>query len=366
MGELHDGASESLAPQSETQPPLAQSSALLAQQSAGRAKGANDVLSDVLRAGRLTSALFFLIDAAPPWEAQVPHATAFAPIILPRAQHVISYHVVTHGSCWAALIGEPAVALAAGDILVLPHGDPYVISSSPGQCSGFDVGESLDFFRSMAAGQLPFRITSGAAGRNRLNLICGFLGCDARPFNPLLATLPRMLHVRRTPDAETDLLSRLIELTVAESREERVGGECIRLGLSELMFVEVVRRYLATLSGEQTGWLAGLRDPAIGRALALLHERPAHAWTVDELASSAGLSRSVLADRFAYFVGQPPMQYLTQWRMQVAARLLADGRSKVASVALEVGYASEAAFSRTFKKAAGVSPTDWRHRSAMR
>jgi AraC-like DNA-binding protein len=193
--------------------------------------------------------------------------------------------------------------------------------------------------------------------------MCGFLGCDARPFNPLLQTLPRMLHVRGVGALADDLLSRLIELTLAESRTHRPGGECIRVRLSELMFVEVVRRHLAALPAARTGWLAGIKDQAIGRALSLLHERPEHAWTLGELARSVGLSRSVLAERFCGFVGQPPMQYLTHWRMQVAARLLADGASKVATVALEVGYASEAAFSRTFKKVTGVSPASFRRAS---
>ncbi len=366
MRERNDQTSEALAPPSEAQPPIVESSALSALRSATGEKSTSDVLSDVLRTAKLTGALFFLVDAAPPWELGVPHAKAFAPIILPRAQHVISYHVIARGSCWGALIGEPAVALTAGDILVFPHGDPYVMSSTPSDSSKVDVDGALSFFRLMAGGQLPFTVIEGGTGEDRTHLVCGFLGCDARPFNPLLATLPRMLHVRRPSDPQTDLLTQLIELTVAESRTERAGGACIRLGLAELMFVEVVRRYFATIPAAEPGWLAGLRDPAIGRALALLHERPAHAWTLDELASNVAMSRSVLADRFAYFVGQPPIQYLTQWRMQVAARSLANGASKVASVAFEVGYASEAAFSRTFKKITGVSPAHWRQRSAMR
>jgi AraC-like DNA-binding protein len=132
------------------------------------------------------------------------------------------------------------------------------------------------------------------------------------------------------------------------------------------MFVEVVRRYLASLPAEQTGWLAGLRDPMIGRALTLLHERPAEAWTLEALARDVGLSRSALAGRFAHFVGHPPMHYLTRWRMQVAARLLADGVAKVSAVAREVGYDSEAAFSRAFTKATGVPPATWRRRYAPR
>jgi AraC-like DNA-binding protein len=324
------------------------------------------VLSDVLRAVRLTGALFFRVEAAAPWGIEIPDGPSLAPVILPRAQHVVSYHVVTRGACWGGLSRDDPVRLEAGDVLVLPHGDPYVMSIAPGARGGPDRAEVLAFMRQIAAGVLPFTLCEGGSGRERVHLVCGFLGCDVRPFNPLLAALPRLLHVRRGSRSPGDPLDRLIQLTVAEARERRVGGECVRLRLSELMFVEVVRRHLATLPAEQAGWLAGLRDEIIGRALARLHERPAHPWTLEDLARDVGLSRSALADRFTHFVGQPPMQYLTGWRMQAAARLLADGVAKVSAVALEVGYDSEAAFSRAFKRVAGVPPAMWRSRYAAR
>jgi len=313
---------------------------------------------------KLTGALFFLVEASSPWGVKVPGASAFAPIILPRARHVISYHAVIQGSGWANTTGEPATRFTAGDVLVFAHGDAYAMLSEPDGPAEFEPEGALEFFRAMAAGQLPVVVPEGGGGggAERARFMCGFLGCDARPFNPLLATLPRLLHVRRPAVAADDLLDRLIALALAEVRTQRAGGEAIRLRLSELMFVEVVRRYLEALPAGQAGWLAGLRDPGIGRALALLHERPAHPWTLEELAAQTGLSRSVLAERFTRLVGQPPMQYLTGWRVQVAARLLADGATKVAAVGLEVGYESEAAFSRSFKKIAGVSPAAWRAR----
>ena len=169
-----------------------------------------------------------------------------------------------------------------------------------------------------------------------------------------------MIHIKGAARAPDDRLSRLMELTLSESRDEIPGAESVRLRLSELMFVEVIRRHVAVLPPEQAGWLAGLRDEYIGRALGLLHERAAHGWTLDELASDVGLSRSAFADRFTRLVGEPPMQYLSRWRMQMAARLLTDGSAKVAAIAVEVGYDSEAAFSRAFKKIAGVSPAAWR------
>ena len=342
----------------------ARASALPAPES-GRETGV-DPLSDVLRGVRLTAAVFFRVEARSPWVIGLPDGATIARSVTPRAQHVISYHVVTDGRCWGGVPGEPPVALEPGDVLVLPHGDPYVMSLSSDLRGGPGPAEVLSFLGAMSAGRLPFTVTEDGGGPEHLQLVCGFLGCDVRPFNPLLATLPRLLRVRRTGSGADDSLDRLVELTVSEARDRRPGGECVRLRLGELMFVEVVRRHLAALPREQRGWLAGLRDPVVGRALGLLHERPAHPWTLEELARAAGASRSVLAERFAHFVEDPPMQYLTRWRMQIAARLLAEGTRKVSAVALEVGYDSEAAFSRAFKKAAGVPPATWRRRHAAR
>ena len=324
------------------------------------ASGAGDPLSDVLRMVKLSGALFFLVDASSPWGVEIPGADAFAPIILPSARHVVSYHVVTEGGGWVSVSGAPAVRFEAGDVLVFPHGDAYAMLSQPGGKPALPLAEALGFFRDMAAGRLPFMVPEGGGGPPRARFVCGFLGCDARPFNPLLATLPRLMHVRPPSGSGADLLDRLIALTLDVAREPRPGAECVRLRLSELMFVEVVRRYLEALPAHETGWLAALRDRGIGRALALLHRRPAHPWTLDSLAVEAGVSRSVLAERFTRLIGLPAMQYLANWRIQVAARLLADGTAKVGAVGLEVGYGSEASFSRSFKKIAGISPAAWR------
>ena len=321
-----------------------------------------DALSDVLRTVRLSGAVFFVVDASSPWGIEVPDGATLAPAVLPRAQHVISYHVVTAGSCWGEVAGGAPVRLETGDVLVFPHGSAYVIALAPGMRGGPAKDEVLEFLRDMGAGRLPFTVAEGGGGAERLQLVCGFLGCDLRPFNPLLATLPPLLHVRAASAGTGDPLSRLIEITLAEARAPRAGGDCVRLRLSELMFVEVVRRHLGTLDAEETGWLAGLRDPTVGRALVLLHDRPGQSWTLDRLAREAGLSRSALAERFAQLVGEPPMHYLARWRLQLAARMLCDGAAKVSAVAAEVGYESEAAFSRAFKKLSGVAPAEWRAR----
>jgi AraC-like DNA-binding protein len=211
-----------------------------------------------------------------------------------------------------------------------------------------------------ASTPLPMFYELGSGGPERARIVCCFLGCDERPFNPLLTSLPPVLHLSASrPDATTGWLSTLLGMAAKESGSARAGSENVLARLSELMFVETIRHYLETLPPAETGWLAGLRDPMIGQALAALHREPSEPWTVERLARVVGLSRSVLADRFTFMIGRPPMQYLALWRMQLASRLLLDGRP-VASVAGAVGYESESAFSRTFKKLVGLPPATWR------
>jgi hypothetical protein len=183
-----------------------------------------DPLSEVLRTVKLTGALFFLVDATSPWGVEVPHAGLFGRIILPRAQHVVSYHIALQGSGYASLPSTSPARFAAGDIIVFPHGDPYAMVSRPGGPVEFDAAASLRFFREMAAGRLPFVVKEGGGGPERAQFVCGFLGCDARPFNPLLETLPRMLHVKRPAADQHDLLDRLIDLTFTEAQISRAGG----------------------------------------------------------------------------------------------------------------------------------------------
>lgn len=314
-----------------------------------------DTLSEVLRAVRLTGAVFFAVDAAAPWVAETPAARELGPHIVPGVEHVIEYHVVTSGSCWAGLLDEAPVRLEAGDVIVFPQGDAHVVSSAPGMRGIHDH----EPFRQARTNRLPIAIRIEGGEPERATLICGFLGCDARPFNPLLSTLPRMLHVRRRA-ADDGVAEHFVKLALAESVAPRAGGECVLARLSELLFIEVVRRYLSTLPPENVGWLAGLRDESIGRVLGHLHGRPEHAWSLDELARAVGMSRSVLAERFAHFVGIPPMQYLAQWRMQLAATSLSGTSMSLSEIAERVGYGSETALSRAFKRWVGVAPADFR------
>ena len=312
-----------------------------------------DALSDVLRAVRLTGAIFFDVHASEPWVAETPAGSSIVGRIFPGAEHLISYHVVTSGGCWAGLDGEPPIRLAAGDVVVFPHGDAHAMSSAP----GMHATPRIEVYRRPDKEQLPFTISVGDSSTESARFVCGFLGCDARPFNPLLAALPRAIHLS---DRAGGAIGAFVHFAVEEAKQRRPGGECVLGHLSELMFVDVVRRYLDALPPDRAGWLAGLRDPFVGRSLAALHQHPTRAWTIDALAREAGLSRSVLAERFTELVGQPPMQYLTNWRMQLAANHLLSGMDSIAEIAARVGYDSEAAFGRAFKKAVGTAPGLWR------
>lgn len=314
-----------------------------------------DVLSDVLRAVRLTGAVYFDFELSSPWVAEAPPSRDIAAKVMPGAQRVIEYHLIARGSCWGHAVGEEPLLLREGDLIVFPQGDAHVLSSAPGMRAAPDMSV---FAR--ASTPLPIVYELGGGGPERARIVCGFLGCDERPYNPLLAALPAVIHLPAAgPHATTGWLGTLLNIAVKESGSARAGSENVLARLSELMFVEAIRRYLETLPPADNGWLAGLRDPVVGQALSALHAGPGQPWTVERLAQLVGVSRSVFAERFTGMVGQPPMQYLALWRMQLASRLLLDG-GQVAGVADAVGYESEAAFSRAFKKLVGQAPATWR------
>lgn len=320
---------------------------------------AEDVLSDLLRTVRLTGAAYFEVEACEPWAAEQPPSDAVLRKVLPGAGNLIAYHVVTEGRCFTTMLDGQSLPLEAGEVIVYPRGNPHVMSSTPGMRAAPVSAEAFD---AVAASRLPFFVNYGGNGPATARLVCGFLACDAGPFNPLLDALPPMIKSGDPHGADNGWLGQFIRVARQESASRRAGGESILSKLSELMFIEVVRRYLETLPQQQANWLAGLRDPFIGKALSLLHARPAHRWSLEELAREVGLSRSVLAERFTEVVGTPPLQYLAQWRMQIALGLLGSGTANIARIATEIGYESEAAFSRAFKKQVGMPPSAWRRR----
>jgi AraC-like DNA-binding protein len=314
-----------------------------------------DVLSDVLRAIRLRGAVYFDFELSSPWVLEAPPSREIVGKVMPGAQRVIEYHLIARGTCWGHAVGEEPRQMCEGDLIVFPQGDAHVVSSAP----GLRASPDMDAFARTST-PLPMFYELGGGGPERARIVCCVLGCDDRPFNPLLSALPRVIHLSSAGGSvAAGWLGTLLGMAAKESGSARAGGENVLARLSELMFVETIRQYLETLPPAQTGWLAGLRDPMVGHALAVLHCEPHAPWTVERLARVVGLSRSVLAERFTLMVGQPPMQYLALWRMQLASRLLLEG-GQVAATAAAVGYESESAFSRTFKKLVGQAPAAWR------
>ena len=324
-----------------------------------------DTLSDLLRSVRLRGAVFYYVSCRDQWSAAAPPGAELAAVVMPGADHVMEYHMVAKGTAWAAVSGLPPVRVAAGDLVLFPHGDAHVLTSAPALKGELPGPEWLRTVRE-APKPIPIAYHGGIVELGatlpvedaETVLVCGFLACDLRPFNPLVEALPRMLHL---PASRAGAWAgRVVEQAVVESQASRPGGDVVLERLSEMMFVDAVRRYLDALPEESSGWLAGLRDQFVGLALALLHDQPAAPWTLDMLGKEIGLSRSALHERFVRLLGQPPMTYLTQWRMQVASNLLRTTTTKVAAIALDVGYDSEAAFARAFKRATGQPPASWR------
>ena len=316
-----------------------------------------DVLSDVLRAVRLTGAIFFELRFQAPWVGESPHTTAIAGSVMPEAEHVINFHAVLSGACWAALTGgtETYTRLNTGDIIIFPMGDANILSSAP----GMRADPNLSLYHRPKDGHLPIVLHQNGGGTERCQVVCGYFGCDARPFNPLLEALPRMFHAE-IPVAGREWLSHMVRVAAEETELGSAGSETMLAKLAELMFVEVVRKHIDHLPEGSKGWLAGLKDRHIGHAMRLIHGQPAKDWTLDALAQEVGLSRSVFADRFSHYAGASPMHYLGRWRMQLAARRLEVPGVSIAQAATEVGYASEAAFNRAFKRFLGSPPGAWR------
>lgn len=323
-----------------------------------------DVLSDVLLAVRLTGAVFFDVEAGSPFATESPPIERIADRVMAGSGHVINFHTMMQGSCWAEAIGGPTapVHLQAGEIVLYPMGDANILASAPGMRGQPDLTQ---FYRPPDR-QLPFPLQMNPDdGAEKCHFVCGFFGCDSRPFNPLLSALPRIVHASISA-ASRGWLASLIGVGGKENgHQAAAGGEAMLAKLAELMFVEVIISHIESLPENAMGWFAGLRDPQIGAALRLIHGRPTEPWTLDALAREIGLSRSSLAERFTAYVEMPPMQYLARWRLQIAARLLEAPNISVAQAAAEVGYQSEAAFNRAFKRHTGIAPGAWRRERGL-
>ncbi|MGE0355432.1 MAG: AraC family transcriptional regulator [Burkholderiales bacterium] len=314
-----------------------------------------DALSEVLKVLKLTSGLFLEAEFTAPWCIDSAPGAEDVRHILPDAEQVSIYHLLVEGSCRAALPGDgAAVELREGDLIMFPHGDGHRLGSDLHLAP---VGAEVLVEPSGDGGLARIRHGGGGA---RTRFVCGFLACDKRLCRPLLGALPRMLRVELGDGPAAAWITATLRHGASETHAPRPGSDALLGRLSELLFVEAIRHYTASLPAEQQGWLAGLRDPFVGKALALLHADPGRDWEVEALAREAGLSRTALNERFNALIGEPPMQYLTGWRLALASQSLASGNDAVARVAERVGYESEAAFNRAFKREFGIPPAAWR------
>ena len=316
-----------------------------------------DALSDVLQSVRLEGALYLNAEFTAPWCIRGKCGMTSVGERLAGADHVVYFHFLTEGACKVRLDdGRQVLDVAAGDLVLFPRDDRHLMGSdlhlAPLETETLnyaDAATDADFIHMRHGG-------GGAATR----FVCGYLACNRSVCRPLLDALPRMLRIPIGDGRASALLRELLRAGVRESAASRPGAASMLAKLSELMFVEALRRYVEDLPPQGNGWLAGVRDAQIGRALALLHGDPGRAWTVDELAREVALSRSALAERFAALVGESPIQYLIRWRLALAAQTLRAGREAIARVAERSGYESETAFSRAFRREFGVGPAAWR------
>jgi AraC-like DNA-binding protein len=313
-----------------------------------------DALSEVLRVIKIDSAIFLNGEFSEPWCVATPESRVVAPMLARGPGRVIIYHLLCEGRAYAHLPDGARIALSPGDLITFPHGNGHVMGSGP-RMAPVDVGTVLPAV--LKAGLELIHVGGGGAS---CRFICGFLVCDPQLSQTFFGGLPPMIKVSIRGDESGQCLENSLKFSVAHASNTEAGADATLAKLSETLFAETLRRYVRGLPEGETGWLAGTRDEAVGKSLALLHQRHAHPWTLAELARETGLSRTVLSERFRHFLGEPPMSYLTKWRLRLGARGLVSTSRSVAQIAAETGYESEAAFNRAFKREYGLPPARYR------
>lgn len=319
-----------------------------------------DILSEVLRTVRFSGAIDLRTEFSAPWMIETSSCADFADSIQSHTQHIVPFHIVAEGHCWVQTIQGIRKALSPGDIIIFPHGDSHIL------------GDQLDR-QPIPVDELlpdppwePPPLLKYGGGGELTRLVCGFLQCEELLSHPFLKMLPAFMHIRVFAEPTVPLLETGVRYIIQESDCTQPGSLCLLTRLVELMFVEILRNHMQSLSNYQAGGLAALNDPIVSQVLEWFHTAPTHPWTVPELAKRVGMSRSALATRFTQLLGQPPMQYLTQWRLQLASRQLQNTDEGIAKIAAQVGYESEAAFNRAFKRYVGMPPGTWRSRKPQR
>jgi AraC-like DNA-binding protein len=305
----------------------------------------HDLLSEVLQDLRLTRASYGRSELTAPWGVEIPYKDG------------VRFHFIAEGSCWMLTERQAPLFLDAGDVVLLPHGTGHVIADEPNR-----QPRRLDELKPQLVGNSSYRLTGGGGGARAL-IVCCTIAFDGPTAHPLLELLPDVLHVRKSTRHET-ALPMLLNLMASEVASQRIGSATIMARLADIVMTQVVRSWIETRPTDLSGWLAAVTDPQIGTALARIHRQPGDAWTVDTLAAAAGMSRSLFCERFMALLGVSPARYLLQWRMRLGAVWLQTEKMTVLEVASRLGYTSDAAFSRAFKRFFGQSPGSARSKSS--
>lgn len=316
--------------------------------------GSADLLSDLLGSMHLSGAVFLRAEFLEPWSILTPDGCRLAQMLSLKSERTIPFHIVAEGGCWLEMEGSESVWLEEGDAVLLPYGNAHALS-------GRDPVATVPVGTLVPPPPWDDILLLRHGGEGKITrLICGFLQCDDLLFHPILRHLPPLIHVRPAVDPQDAWLAATIRHTAHEASHAYPGGHCMLPRLTELLFVEILRKHMQGLSADEVGWFAALKDPVVAAALKFLHAAPLDPWDVGSLARRAGVSRSVLAERFRHLLGQPPMQYLTHWRLLLAAHALKTSNQPLKRIAEQGGYESEAAFSRAFKRHFGAPPSEWR------
>ena len=314
-----------------------------------------DAFSEILSGVKLNGAVFFTAEFSAPWGFTTPASDVMTEKVAPGAPHLVLYHLLIDGSGYVEMADGQSVVLAPGDVVIFPHGDPHLMSSSKSVKPPFP---NYGITPKIKARDLSPLCAGGGGAVSKF--VCGYMTCDPHLSRPILSGLPSVFRVNVRVDSSGHWLETSILHLVEEAASGRMGSEAMLAKLSEALFVDTLRRYVDGMPDQQSGWLAGARDPVVGRSLALLHGRVAHPWTIAELSEAVGISRSALVERFSRYLVEPPMTYLTRWRLQLAAESLKQTSRGVADIAADIGYESEAAFSRAFKREFGQPPGQYR------
>ncbi|MGR3278316.1 cupin domain-containing protein [Acaryochloris marina NIES-2412] len=314
-----------------------------------------DILSDVLRTVRFSGALDLRPEFSAPWTVKTESCHEFAEVVEFGTKQIVQFHIIAEGHCWVQTTQGICQALVPGDVVIFPHGDSHIM----GDRLDRTPASMTEILRDLPWEPPTFLAYGGGGDVTRI--VCGFLECEELLAHPFLKSLPPFMHVRTFVEPSVPLLEVGVQRIIQEADCSQPGSLCLLTRLIELMFIEILRSQLQSQATDPSSSLAALTDPIVGQILELFHGNPAHPWTVPELASHLNLSRTTLAQRFRQLLGQPPIQYLTQWRLQLASQQLRNTDAGIAKIAAEVGYESEAAFSRAFKRYVGVPPGTWRN-----